>query len=109
MDEKDLITRLPDDFIPAKPLIEVARFLQNVLIIEEGLGGSLSPSDRFSLLVLSHANNYINGTKNTLPDDVREFIHKLRTIREINWKTPGAAGSATIHAPCPADVPREGE
>lgn len=107
MDENDLITRLPDDFIPAKPLIEAARYLQSVLMVEKCLGGSLSPSDKFSLLVLSHAYNYSKGTENTLPDDVCEFIHKLRTVREINWKTAGAVGSATIHAPCPENVPRE--
>lgn len=90
MDESDLVTRLPDDFIPAKPLIEAARHLQTVLEIEQTLGGGpLSPSDKFSLLVLSHANNYVNGGRNTLPDDVREFIHKLRTIREAEGRRAG--------------------
>lgn len=106
MDENDLVTRLPDDFIRAKPLIEAARYLQNVLQIEECLGGSLSPSDKFSLVILSYVNPY-GGTKNTLPDDVCEFIDKVRTIRDLKWKTPGSVGSATIHAPCPENVPRE--
>ena len=81
MDEGALVTRLHDDFIAAKPLIDAARYLRTQLEIEDALGGTLSPSDKFSLLVLSHTNNYVNGTHNTLPDDVREFIHKLRTIR----------------------------
>lgn len=82
MDEGSLVTRLCDDLIPAKPLIDAARYMRNRIEIASALDDELTPAEKFTLIVLSYHYYFGEGSANALPDDVVKFVCKLREIRE---------------------------
>jgi len=90
--EEQLLIRLPDGLLVAKPFIDAVRHVGNRLGID-----ILSPSDKFLIQICKHQWHGIHsgGILTTLPDDVREIVLEIqRIINQHESNREGDSGGA---------------
>jgi hypothetical protein len=78
--EDQRITRLSDEIISAKPLIDACRYLQRKLQLVKCGIEDLTPTDKFFIQVMATSMHYYpcGGTATTLPDDIVAFIDEIK-------------------------------